>query len=192
MIATMSSVVATGRKMKGRDGLIVSDPLSECCFLLPDLSDAGLLLLPASVRMAILAPSRSLSAPSTTMRSPGDQPRKDLDTFTVSHAEHDLADRYGTIGIDEIDKGTWNAALNTGRRHHRDVVVRIDQQPDIDELIRVERALVSFGNWARSLIVPVRRIDLTVEGLQHAIGDLVDPAAIVSGGGQRGANLNPL
>src|ERR1700730_5287831 len=68
------------------------------------------------------------------------KPGTNLDTVTIGDAELDLADRYGAVVIDEIDEGAGNPALNARRRHHHDILVGIDQEPDIHELVGIERA----------------------------------------------------
>ena len=191
-MAIISSVVATGRRMNGCDGFIASvrRPNAASCrrpsVALPALSGAGAagacrgaVGIAASARTLILAPSRSLSAPSITMRSPGAQPGANLDAVAVGDAELDRADRDGAVGIDEIDERAGHAALDARRRHRGDVLVGVEQQPDVDELVRIERL-----RFVRKLRAQLDRagggIDLAVEGLQRAVGDLVGAAAIVA------------
>src|ERR1700722_7064095 len=120
-------------------------------------------------------------------RQPGDH----LHTLALGHAELDRADRYGAVGINEVDERAGHTALDTRRRHRRDVLVGVDQQPDIDELVRVES--FRFVRELRPCLdCSGGRIDLTVEGLQDTVGNFAGSAAIVGNCGQHRAGLHPL
>ena len=43
------------------------------------------------------------------------------------------------LGIDHIDEGSVRPALDRGGRHHDDLLERIDQEADVDELSRPQR-----------------------------------------------------
>ena len=160
MMATMNSDVATGRRMKARDGLIAARRLPRWCLPLScrprSLGLAGGAALgpgwPVAAvgrRLAVLlkviwAPSRSLSAPSTTTRSPGFRPAR-ISARAIGDAKRDLAHGDGAVGVDQIDEGAGQAALDRGDRRDRHVLVLVDQKLDVDELVRVEDA-VSLAN----------------------------------------------
>src|SRR5258707_15842687 len=61
------------------------------------------------------------------------KPGTNLDTVTIGDAKHDLANGDGAVVIDEIDEGAGNPALGTRRRHHADILMGVDQRPDMDE-----------------------------------------------------------
>ena len=162
MIATISSEVATGRRMKGRDGFMVgSVPAGVAAagvagpsMAPPDCTGAGARRRWRPVRRGrsaaagacggrggpafgaaglrhrppqrgcrrhsgaatTLAPSRSLSAPSTTTLSPGDQARTAPRRARRSCGPSvDRLHRDRAVGLDEIDEGAGRAALDRAR-----------------------------------------------------------------------------
>ena len=56
--------------------------------------------------------------------------------------------------FDEIDIVAGRAAQHRRRRHQHRLLQRIDEQLDVDELVR-EQGLVVVGEAARSVTVPV-------------------------------------
>ena len=209
MIATISSVVATGRRMNGRDGLIVSArpvwarpasgrlasarrPGAVAVLPPPALSPSGAAVAaagpspPASARTMTLAPSRSLSAPSITTRSPGCRPES---TSTRSPSvTPSLTGRTVTVlsSPTQVDEGAGHAALDAGGRHRHHVLVRVDQQPDVDELVRKERPCF-VGELGAQLDRAGGRVDLVVERRERAVGELAGAGAVERGDGKRRA-----
>ena len=193
MIATISSVVATGRRMNGRDGFIAvcavaaRTPL-RCrrgCVGRRRRAPSGAAAGAASARRRVararltLAPSRSWSAPSTTTRSPGASPERTATRSPSVGAELHRAHRDGVVGVDD-DRRRCRArrAGSPAVGITRDVLQRVDQQADVDELVRETACSSSLSNWARSLTVPVVvSIWLSKVG-SVPVGELVAPAAV--------------
>ncbi len=114
------------------------------------------------VTSSTLAPSRSLSAPSTTTRSPGATPLSIAVDFTLRGSELDRPDADRAIGVDDEDEGPRRAALDRGRRDQRRVRPCFDAHPHIDELVREERA-VGVRKFGLELDGAGRRVDLVVD-----------------------------
>src|SRR5215831_20800091 len=65
--------------------------------------------------------------------------RKHLHAIAVGHAELDRTHGNGVVsGIDQIGKGSGHAALDARSRHRGHVLVGVEQQADVDELVREE------------------------------------------------------
>ena len=108
---------------------------------------------PASARTTTLAPSRSLSAPSITMRSPGGGPSAPR-PGPVGDAELDRLHRDRAVGVDQVDEGAGRAALDAAV----DIVttsLRVSTRRRMLTNWFGNSVIASLANWARSLTVPV-------------------------------------
>src|SRR5690349_20943594 len=89
------------------------------------------------------------------------------DALAVDRAKLHRTHGHGIVGIHEIDEGARSATLDGARWHHDSIVDRINQQPDIDKLIR-EESLIRIGELRAQLYGAGRLVDLIVERRQHA------------------------
>src|SRR5579871_903029 len=87
---------------------------------------------------------------------------KDFDALAFGYAELDRPNRYRRVVIDDVDEGAGRPALDACGRDRRDVGVGIEQQANVDELVRVEQPVV-VGKYGAQLDRPGGRIDLAVE-----------------------------
>src|SRR6185437_6886047 len=163
MTAIISSVVATGRRMKMRDGLM---SLPGGCRRGRYRSPTGTSTRTWASRWSILLaiappalPAILLCRRSRRGRVGASAAHRDLDAVlelvgavdhdlvagrkaarhrhavAVDRPERDLADRDRVLlGVDEVDERSRRAALDGARRHDRRVVQGVDQELDVDEL----------------------------------------------------------
>src|SRR6202040_3417260 len=83
------------------------------------------------------------------------------------------------------------AALDACGRNRRDVLVRVEQQADVDELVWIEKP-VFVRKLCAQLDRSGGRIDLAVEALQRSVRDLGRAGAIKRSRGQDRAGLGAL
>ena len=153
----ISSDVATGRRMNGRDGLMRA---------LPPAVSGGRRVRSARTAarrrdISTLLPSCSLSCPSITTVSPPLRPLVDRRVVAFGHADRDRPHRRRLVRLDDVDEGPcgprWMAA--SGHDHH--VVFDVEQQPAIDELVRKQSASSLFEDALRREVPVVGSIWLS-------------------------------
>ncbi len=87
---------------------------------------------------ATFAPSVSRSAPSVTTVSPSASPSVIWCLVGDRDAELHLALGHRAVALEHPDERAVGAGLDRGRGHRHGLLYRIDRQPDIDELARIE------------------------------------------------------
>src|ERR1700676_3010804 len=203
-MANISSEVATGRRIKGREGFIALGQTIVDTRLAPGPAAAlgTTLPLPTGTLSALVRFWRTfwrtrrlrragvgidqfdLRAFAQLVRTVDDHQISRLDgalhlgVLAFYRADLDRCDRYGLILLDEEDEGRRSAALNSGRRNQRGVSLRFDRHAHVDELIRKENAVL-IGKFCPEFDGARGRVDLIVEGQQASGRELVLAAAVV-------------
>ena len=122
-MATISRVVATGRRMKSA-GWVHYLAFRELPGPEPFNSDLA----------ALAQPLGAFHHHQVSRR----QPLVDGGLIPLAGAERHRAHGDGLIGLHQVDEGPLGAALDGGRGHDRDPAPGVQQQPGIDELVGEE------------------------------------------------------
>ena len=181
MIAAISSEVATGRRMKMRDGFTRRSAVAAVhCRIGPSpghspprpavAAAAGVGAGAAPAAAAV--PAGAAAAPACAARDthlgavlqpvgavddnhlPRLQPVGDRDPLAVARTQLHRLHRDRIVRLDEVDKGAGGAALDRSGRDRPAVAHRVDQQLELTNWFAKQR-LVGIVEDARSLTVPV-------------------------------------
>ena len=162
-IAAMSSDVATGRRMNGRDGLTASCPRRTEPRSAPEPAEARSMTV-------TFAPSCSSSKLLLATTSPGAMPSTCVTPVVAGAGLH--CSHVRDLGLDHVDERLRPVLLDGRRRDQRDAVQRVDEQARVDELVREEGVVLVVELGAR-LHRAGRGVDLVVEREQRAARDLL-------------------
>jgi hypothetical protein len=139
----MMSEVAMGRRMKGREGLIVPRSAAGPTFRRPRPP-----VRPRPLPLLTAAPRNDLRARLELVDSLGDDRFSGRDALPdrrripLGQLHFDVAHLDGRIGLERPDEGGLRAALQRGGRNNHRVSKGVDEQPGVDELIREERGVL--------------------------------------------------
>src|ERR1700730_3550341 len=203
-MANISSEVATGLRIKGREGFIaLGQTIVDTRLARESAAALGTTLpLPTGTLSALVRFWRTcgwarrlrragvgidqfdLRAFAQLVRTVDDHQISRLDAalhlgvLAFYRADLDRCDRYGLILLDEEDEGPGSTALDSRRRNQRGVSLGFDRHAHIDELIRKENAVL-VGKFCPEFDGARRRVDLIVERQQPSGRELVLAAAVV-------------
>ena len=119
------------------------------------------------------------------------QALRDLHPLAVARSQLDDPDLHGIVGLDEVDEGSRLAALDGGDRNHRRILDRVDQQPDVHELVG-EQVLVLVVEDGAQTDRAGRGVDHVVMGVELADGELALLGAVEHPRLEEGPRLQPL
>src|SRR5580698_1520587 len=178
-MATISSVVATGRMMNMRDGFTVPHPRRVRCSILLLCRDRAWAHIGGQhYRRPVTQLVTSIGHDEIA----GREAREDGDALTIHGAEGYGSYRDGAVRLHEVDKRSHQTVrcppMHRSVRHHDLLVQHVGDQLDVDELVGKQEPVLVVEQSAQ-LDRTGRRIDLVVEGEQLAHRELVAVAAIV-------------
>ena len=101
-----------------------------------------------------------------------------------------FADRDGVVVLQDIDEGALSPQLHAGVGRYDNALQRVDQQPDIDELVRKQRR-IRIREGRAQLERAGRQVDLIVERGEFAHGELAHIGAIEGRHAHRRARVQP-
>src|SRR5258706_3568386 len=201
-MASISSEVATGRRIKGRDGLIaLAKTIVDTGLARESAAVLGTAVLSLSTwrlvrflypllrtrrlrRASVGIDQLYLRAFAQLVRTVDHHQVSRLDAalhlggLAFCGANLERRDRRGLIRLDEEDEGAWSAALDCGGWNERRVLPRFDAHAHVDELVGEENAIL-IGKFSLELDRARRGVDLIVDRQQAAGRELVLGAAVV-------------